>query len=282
MSEQNAKNELVGQEPSAFSGISRRGVMVLQAASIGVATAGMALGTSSAAHAATLGGGSLIPINAHKLNTLAYELAKAPRRRNFKTVPMILTSADQWDSEALQLLMSYSGGPKQVWDNTALDSPWLNVMRNSMNAQIWSWKHPDFLAVSATHGSAHLALYDDYIWDKYLTKFTAGKYTSNTWIKSPPASKADPTHYNDQTGVFSPLDNSIAVLQRRGAVFCGCHNEVWELTMGVLKKGINPDKLSHPMIAAEFTNHLIPGVVLTPGVVGTIPEFQLAGYKYIK
>lgn len=256
--------------------------MALQATGIGVAAAAMAVGTMPCAMAAMNVGGSFIPADASKMRTLAYELAKAPRRRNFKSVPMILTSTDQWDSEALQLLMSYSGGPKQVWDNTALESPWLNVMRNSMNAQIWSWKHPNFLAVSATHGSAHLALYDDYIWDKYLTKFTGGKYTSNTWIKSPPASKANPADYNDPTGVFSPLDNSIAVLQQRGAVFCGCHNEVWELTMGLLKKGINPDKLSHPEIAAEFTNHLVPGVVLTPGVVGTIPEFELAGFKYIK
>jgi hypothetical protein len=50
----------------------------------------------------------------------------------------------------------------------------------------------------------------------------------------------------------------------------------------VLKKGINPDKLSHPELAAEFTNHLIPGAVLTPGVVGTIPQLQLAGYHYAK
>lgn len=272
----------MAEEHSPSTGISRRGVMALQAAGLGVAAAGMALGSTPTARAAMIGGDSFIPADAHKMKTLAYKLEKAPRRRDFKTVPMILTSPDQWDSEALQLLMSYSGGPKQVWDNTDLDSPWLNVMRNSMNAQIWSWKHPDFLAVSATHGSAHLALYDDYIWDKYLTKFTGGKYTSNTWIKSPPASKVSPADYNDQTGVFSPLDNSIAVLQRRGAVFCGCHNEVWELTMGILKKGINPDNLSHPRIAAEFTNHLVPGVVLTPGIVGTIPEFQLAGYHYIK
>jgi hypothetical protein len=59
--------------------------------------------------------------------------------------------------------MNYEEPVKQVWDNTVLDSPWLNLMRNSLNAQIWSFKHPDFLAVSASHGSAHFALYDDTI-----------------------------------------------------------------------------------------------------------------------
>jgi hypothetical protein len=57
---------------------------------------------------------------------------------------------------------------------------------------------------------------------------------------------------------------------------------VWELTGALIKKGINPGKLSHPEMAAELTSHLITGVVLTPGVVGTIPQFQLAGYQYAK
>lgn len=262
-------------------GLSRRSTLAMPAAGLGIAALGAALSPIGVAEAAMMGD-DFMPPQATKLEALAAALAKAPRRRGFKTVPMILTSADQYDSEALHLLFTYSGGPKQVWDNTALESPWLNLMRNSMNAQIWSWKHPDFIAVSATHGSAHMALYDKYIWDKYLTKFTGGKVKSNTWVDVPAAAKANPADYNDSKGVFSPHDNSIVVLQKRGAVFCACHNEVWELTMGILKKGINPDKLSHPQIAAEFTNHLIPGAVLTPGVVGTIPEFELAGYQYIK
>lgn len=262
-------------------GFSRRSTLAMPAAGLGVAAIAAAMSPVGMAEAATAGD-EFIPAQATKLKALTAALTKAPRRRDFKTVPMILTSADQYDSEALHLLFTYSGGPKQIWDNTALESPWLNLMRNSMNAQIWSWKHPDFIAVSATHGSAHLALYDKYIWDKYLTKFTGGKVKSNIWIDLPAASKTSPTNYNNPAGVFSPFDNSIVVLQKRGAVFCACHNEVWELTMAILKKGINPDKLSHPAMAAEFTNHLIPGVVLTPGVVGTIPQFQMAGYQYAK
>lgn len=263
------------------TGFSRRAALALPAAGLGVAALGAALMPSAeAANAAP--SASLVPSQGSKLKVLAAALAKAPRRRDFKSVPMILTSAEQWDSEALHHLFAYSGGPKQVWDNTDLASPWLNLMRNSMNAQIWSWKHPDFIAVSATHGSAHLALYDDHIWDKYLSKFTGGKFKSNKWVEVPAAAKTSAADYNNSHGAFSPHDNSIVVLQRRGAVFCACHNEVWELTMGVLKKGINPDKLSHEKMAAEFTNHLIPGAVLTPGVVGTIPQFQLAGYHYAK
>lgn len=268
----------IDHNEAAFS---RRMALALPAAGLGaVALGAVLMPNAEAANAAP--SANLIPQQASKLKGLADALGKAPRRRDFKSLPMILTGPEQWDNEALHQLFAYSGGPKQVWDNTGLTSPWLNLMRNAMNAQIWSWKHPDFLAVSATHGSAHYALYDEYIWKKYLAKFTGGKHTSNTWIKEPAASKARAADFNETKGVFSPHDNSIAVLQRRGAVFCACHNEVWELTMGVLKKGINPDKLSHEKMAAEFTNHLLPGVVLTPGIVGTIPQFELAGYQYIK
>ncbi len=265
--------------------MSRRELM--KRAAVGAVAAGVVgvMGVSTSAAAASDGNGdsgNLLPTGASTLKDLIDRLAKAPRRRNFTTVPMILTNPNQWDSEALNEILSYAGGPKQVWDNTDLTSPWLNLMRNAMNAQIWSFKHPNFLAVSATHGSAHLALYDNYIWGKYLAVFTKGKWHKNIWVTQPPASEDNPRNYNNPEGVFSPHDNSIVVLQRRGAVFLACHNEVWELTMAMIKKGINPDKLTHEEMAAEFTNHLIPGVVLTPGIVGTLPELELAGYNYAK
>ncbi len=265
--------------------LSRREAMKRTVLGAGAVAVG-AMGSNVSAMAAGMSGnpGNLLPAGASTLQELSDRLAKAPRRRDFKTVPMVLTSPSQWDSEALNEVLhyKYSGGPKQVWDNTALTSPWLNLMRNSMNAQIWSFKHPDFLAVSATHGSAHLALYDDYIWSKYLAMLTKGKWTKNVWLKQPPASEANPSDFEDSKGVYSPHDNSITVLQRRGAVFLACHNEVWELTMGLHAKDINPDHLSHPEMAAEFTNHLIPGAVLTPGIVGTLPELESAGYQYAK
>ena len=104
-------------------------------------------------------------------------------------------------------------------------------MRNSMNAQVWSWKHPDFLCVSATHGSAQWALYDDLIWDKYqLAKLTNGKLDSNVFAKPGAAASNDPKDFEKADGVFSPDDNNIPVLQRRGAVFIACHNQVWEMS----------------------------------------------------
>ena len=236
-----------------------------------------------AAAPAGLPEGAALPEAADSLRALMIALAKAPRRRDFKSVPMILTQADEWDSEALNAILAYRGGPKQAFDNTEMDGPWLNLMRNSMNAQVYSWKHPDFLCVSATHGTAHLALYDDYIWDKYqFAKLTQGKFETNTLAKLPRVAASDPLEFQKIDGLYSPEANSIPVLQRRGAVFIGCHNQVWEITAGRLKAGINPDRLTHEAMAAEFTNHLIAGVVLSPGAIGTLPELQTRGFTYAK
>jgi intracellular sulfur oxidation DsrE/DsrF family protein len=254
----------------------------LQAIGVGlVAIGGSAL--AARADAATPMGAPVLAEGASTLKALMERLEKAPRRRDFKTVPMILTKEDEWDAEAIKEVMAYKPVPKQVWDNTAIESPWLNLMRNSLNAQIWSFKHPDFLAVSLTHGSAHLALYDEAAWDKYeLTKLAGDKFKTNTLISEKKAATANPKNYEDPKGVFSPDDNSIPMLMRRGVVFMSCHNAIWEQAGKLIEDGINPDKLSHEQVAAELSNHLLPGVVLTPGAVATIPELQQVGFHYIK
>jgi hypothetical protein len=258
-------------------------------------TALQALGVGLAAYAMNAGGGlsevaakegeaaGLIPEDAHHLRRLSERLAKAPRQRSFKTVPMILNDPEQWDAEALQEVIAYPSPHKQVWDHTDLGGSWLNLMRNSLNAQIWSFRHPDFLVVSATHGLAHLALFDDETWEKYqLTKLAGEKFKSNTWSKEPPAAGADAKNYQDPKGVFSPEDNSIPVLMKRGAVFMSCHNAIWEEAAALLRNDINPDKLNHEQLAAELTNHLLPGVILTPGAVATMLELQKAGFQYAR
>jgi intracellular sulfur oxidation DsrE/DsrF family protein len=221
--------------------------------------------------------------SAHSLREFGVALAALPRRRDFKTVPMILDKADWWDAAALDAVLAYKGGPKQSWDHTDLSGPWLNVMRNSMNAQVWSFRHPDFLCVSATHGSAHLALYDQPMWDKYqLAKIASGNIASNTFITLPPASAHDAADFQAADGAFSSKDNSIAVLQRRGVVFLACHNAIWELSERLVASGQNPDHLGIDAIAAELTNHLVPGIVLTPGAVATLVELQRVGFTYCR
>jgi hypothetical protein len=75
---------------------------------------------------------------------------------------------------------------------------------------------------------------------------------------------------------------SIPALQRRGVVFLSCHNAIWEEAAALIARDVNPDKFSHEALAAELTHHLIPGVGLTPGAAGTLPELQQAGFHYAK
>jgi hypothetical protein len=194
------------------------------------------------------------PDGGDTLGALAVRLEKAPRRRDFKTVPMIVTEREFWDHEALSEVMAYKSGPKQAWDNTDIAGPWINGMRNSLNAQVFAFKRPNFFVVSATHGTAHLALLDQAMWDKYqLTKLAGDKFPTNTLI-----------------------------VERRGVVFLGCHNTMWEVSEKLVKAGVNPDKLSHEAMAAELTNNIVPGVVLTPGLVATLPELAAAGFSYVR
>jgi intracellular sulfur oxidation DsrE/DsrF family protein len=150
-------------------------------------------------------------------------------------------------------------------------------MRNALNSQIWSFKHPDFLAVSVTHGTAQLALYDRAIWDKYqLTSLAGDEFRTNTLITERKSVVADSADYEDQAGE----DSSIPALMRRGVVFMSCHSAIWEQAALLLKSGINPDKLSHAELAAELTNHLVDDVVLIPSATGTLSELQQIGFHY--
>jgi len=223
-----------------------------------------------------------VPLGAISLEYLIARLKMAPRRRDFKTVPMILDHPDQWDDTALKELIAYRGARKQVWDSTDIGSPWMDLMRNSLNAQVFSFGHRDFLIVSATHGSAHLALFDQDMWDKYrLAEMAGGDFKTNTLVirKAVPS---ELSNFENPKSVFGPAGNTIPALQSRGVVFMACHNAIWEVTGKLLAKGVNPDRLPHEAIAAELTNHLVDGVVLTPGIVATIPELQLAGFHYAK
>jgi hypothetical protein len=253
----------------------------IQTLGVGIAASaiGLALEWTTSARAAVPS--ALTPQNAGQLNALMQRLAKAPRRRDFKSAPMILANPAQWDHEALSEILAYKPVPKQAWDSTDIAGPWLNEIRNALNAQIWSFKHPDFLAVSVTHGTANLALYEQAMWDKYqLTKIAGDKFKTNTLILNQKAEFADPAQFEDPAGAFSPADNSIPALMRRGVLFLSCHNAIWEQAAALIKADVNPDKLSHDALAAELTNHLIPGVVLIPGASATMPELQQVGFHY--
>lgn len=245
--------------------------------------AGLGAGPWAPAFAAATreSGDSLLPPGSDKLAALMRRLAAAPRRRDFKTVPMTLTRPGQWDSEAMDEVLHYPAGPKVVWHNTDLAGPWLNLMRLTLNSQIWSFGHPDTLVVSVTHGSASLALFDQAAWDKYdFPKLTKGHFKRNVFIELPPAARALPRSPQNPDGPYSVKADSVTVLQRRGVVFLACHDGIWLLAGHLLAKHQAPGKPTQPELAADLSNHLIPGVILTPDVVGELVELEQAGFDY--
>jgi hypothetical protein len=257
----------------------RRGV--LRTLALTAATGAIGLASARAEPATAAVESALTPPGATHLDALKKRLAQAPRRRDFKTVPMILNRQEEWDYEALTEVLAYRPAPRQAWDNTDIGGPWLNLMRNALNSQIWSFKHPDFLAVSVTHGTAQLALYDPAIWDKYqLSRLAGDEFRTNTLITERKLTEADSANYEDPAGPFSSDDNSIPALTRRGVVFMSCHNAIWEHAAALIKFDINPDRLPHAALAAELTNHLVDGAVLIPGAAGTLPELQQVGFHY--
>ncbi len=111
----------------ALGSTHRRAILGLGA---GLTAAAFATGTQAAPAA-------LEPATAKNLAELTATRAAAPGRRHFKTVQMILRSRYEWDAEALDAVLAYRGGPRQAFDNTDINGAWLNLMRNSTNAQIW-------------------------------------------------------------------------------------------------------------------------------------------------
>ena len=257
--------------------IYRRAAIISSGVAIATGAAALASPPSQAAEA------DLIPPGARTLSELNARLAKAPRRRDFKTVPMILNDPSQWDHEALSEVMAYKGAPKQAFDNSDIAAPWLNLMRNALNGQIWSFRHPDCLVVSATHGTAHLALYDQAMWDKYQLSTIAGdKFKTNTLILKRRPAAPIPRTTKVPKGRSPRTTAQFRRSSSRGVVFLACHNAMWELSEKLIAAGVNPDKLTPDAMAAEFTNHLIPDVVVTPGIVATLPELQRVGFFYNK
>ena len=115
-----------------------------------------------------------------------------------------------------------------------------------------------------TRGDAQLALFDQASWDKYgLAKLTGGKFATNTLTMA---------------GTGDVQDLSIPVLMKRGVIFMACHNAIWAAAGRAIATSA---KGPQEEVAADLTNHLLPGVILTPGALATLPLLQQAGFQYV-
>jgi hypothetical protein len=88
---------------------------VLQTLALAAAASAIGLAAARAEPATAAAESALTPPGATYLDVLRQRLALAPRRRDFKTVPMILNHQDQWDHEALTEALAYRPAPRQAW-----------------------------------------------------------------------------------------------------------------------------------------------------------------------
>jgi hypothetical protein len=264
-------------------GLTRRATLQSLAVAAGIAGAAAATAVKAdTGSEATARDTDYLPDGADRLRSFTRALAGIRRRRGGRKAPMILTKSSQWDSEAMDLVLGYGGNQKHVFDTTDLAGTWLTQIRNTMNAEAFALGHPNFLMVVTPHGPAQYSLYDRAAWDKYdIAALTGGAFKHNTFIKDPKVTKAQVKDVEDPTGLYSDtLGNFIPVLQKRGVVFCACHNAVWELAGTLIGNGVNPDKRSQRELTADLTNALIPGVVLTPGNEAIVGLLERAGFSY--
>jgi intracellular sulfur oxidation DsrE/DsrF family protein len=242
---------------------------------------GMAAGAAAAlkiAPAAASPGDAALPTGAQTLEALTQRLAAAPRRRQFTRVPFLVDVPDLWDHEAAAEVTSYQGRPRQVWENSDIAAPWINLMREALNGQVFAHHNPDFLEVSATHGNAHLTLFGQAMWNKYPLADLSGHITTNNHYIVEKAGVAPTDDRHSIDGFYGAANNNIITLQRRGVVFLGCHDSIHAIArMLHAKVGADAD-----VIAADLTNNLIPGVVLVPSVVAFLVELQRNGFTYAK
>jgi intracellular sulfur oxidation DsrE/DsrF family protein len=257
--------------------LSRRSALRLLGAAAG-AVAALRVAPATAGSMIASSASVALPDGAQTLASLTQKLAAAPRRRDFKHVPFMVDRLDLWDHEAAALILGYRGRPSQVWENSDIGAAWPGLMRESLNGQVFAHHNPDFLSVSATHGSAHLALFNQDMWDKYgLAEKTGGVATSNTFIIEKRGVAPNDNH-EDIAGFYGAMNNNVISLQRRGAVFVACHDSIHAISRGLQAKASK----DADEIAADLTNNLIPNAVLVPSVVAFLAQLQRAGFTYAK
>lgn len=230
---------------------------------------------------AALAGDVEAPATSGELEQLAVALALAPRRRAFQSVPLVVQDREKWDVEASDLVLAYKNPARQVWECTDIQGPWLNLMREAVNGQVFAFGNPGFLAVAALHGTAHLAVFDQPAWDTYnLPSLAGGIGRTNTFLaRNASATPADDVQA--PAGYYGPENNNIPTLQDRGMVFIACHDSIHAIARN-LNKARHGTPAEANKIAADLTNHLAPGVVLVPSVVAFLVELQRVGYTYAK
>jgi hypothetical protein len=151
-------------------------------------------------------------------------------------------------------------------------------IRNYMNTwrDAFGMKDSEINAVGTCYGKATPLGFTDEMWAKY--KFGAVLNITDATTKAPLARNM---FYHPQPGdnfAFGFFDSSIEALQARGVLFILCNNALhfWASRLSAAGMGTADD------IAKDLLAHLLPKIVVVPGMVVAINQAQEARVSYMK
>ena len=195
-----------------------------------------------------------------------------------------------WRAEEFQAILRKAGRVRQVFEVVNInDGRFLNNIKNSMNALTFGFgvDPQEVQIVAALHGPANMVNYDDSIWAKYRIGEWLGVNDPETGhaavrnilypskVTAGTGSKEDPS---DEKSSFQ--DTSVQGLQRRGVKFLSCHTANEEQARAIVKRLKLTDEPE--TIVKDLQAHVLPGVLIVPGMVAAIALLQIDGhYSYV-
>ena len=204
----------------------------------------------------------------------------------------IVWQQDQWKFPEFDAILHSKRRIRLVAEcNVIEDGEVLGAVRNALNAMHYGFSIPmDQIQVAAAlHGPANLLNYDDFLWQKYkvgewfkLDDPQTGKPAErNIFYPSKAGSALHYTSTDPNSPNSAEMDASIQGLQARGVTFLSCHMATEAQARVLIRRfslKAQPEEIVHEMLA-----HTLPGVIVVPGVVGTVTMLQSVGhYSYLK
>uniref|UniRef100_E6QKL6 Uncharacterized protein n=1 Tax=mine drainage metagenome TaxID=410659 RepID=E6QKL6_9ZZZZ len=204
----------------------------------------------------------------------------------------IVWKENQWKQPEFNTLLNLKRTVKLVVECAVIeDGEVLGATRNALNAMHYGFgvAMNEIQVVAALHGPANLLNYDDYIWQKYAVgewfkvndPDTGKPATRNIYFPSKAGAGLHYTSQDENNPASAEQDASVQGLQARGVRFLSCHMAT-EAQARMLIKRLSlkqePEEIVHEMLA-----HTVPGVLVVPGVVGSVTMLQSVGhYSYLK
>lgn len=197
--------------------------------------------------------------------------ARLPHQLSAEPGPDPIDSADKW-------LDTLKGKHRMLFD---MPSPsggvgllhirnWLNTWRDA-----YGMKDADLSAVGTLYGKSTPLGFSDDMWVKY--KFGTPLEITDASTKAPLARNMFAHPKAGDPLAFGFLDSAIEPLQARGALFILCNNALnfWVSRLSAGGMGKAED------IRADLLAHLLPKVVVVPGMVVAINKAQERGVAYM-